>query len=221
MSNSPLVSITNLSPNRNAPRNHVIDTITIHCVAAQASAQRIGEIFKPTSKKASCNYGIGYDGKIVLVVDEANRSWCSSNRDNDHRAITIEVASDNYAPYAVKDAAYNSLINLCVDICKRNGIPELRWKADKKLIGQTDKQNMTVHRWFANKACPGDWLYSRMDEIADTVNARLKAKDEPKKLYRVQIGAYEKKTNAEKCLQKAKDAGFKDAYIIEVEEVTS
>jgi hypothetical protein len=122
---------------------------------------------------------IGKDGRIALIVDEADRSWCTSNRDNDHRAITIEVASGNKHPYTVTAAAYESLINLLVDICKRNpGIGELRWKADKSLIGHPEKQNMTVHRWFANKACPGEYLYSRHSQIAAEVNKRLKPEPE-------------------------------------------
>jgi len=105
-----------------------------------------------------------------MYVEENYRSWCSSNRANDHRAITIECASDKTHPYAINDKVYKSLIKLCADICKRNGIKRLLWKGDKKLIGQVDKQNMTVHRWFYNKACPGDYIYSRLGRIADEVN---------------------------------------------------
>lgn len=173
MSNSPLVSYTKISPNRTSPRNHVIDTITIHCVVGQCSVETLGEVFAPTSREASSNYGIGYDGKIGMYVEEKDRSWCSSNSSNDNRAITIEVASDTTHPYAVKDAAYKSLINLLVDICQRNDIKELKWKADKSLVGQVDKQNMTVHRWFANKSCPGDYLYNLHYDIAKEVNTRL------------------------------------------------
>ena len=173
MSNSPLVSYTKISPNRTSPRNHKIDTITIHCVVGQYDLETIGNIFSPPSAQASCNYGISYDGKVGMYVEEKDRSWCSSNRANDNRAITIEVASDTTHPYAVKKAAYDKLIDLLVDICKRNGIPKLLWKADKNLIGQVDKQNMTVHRWFDNKECPGEYLYSRHGEIARLVNQRL------------------------------------------------
>ena len=175
MSNSSLVSYTKISPNRTSPRNHKIDVVTIHCYVGQVTVEQAGEWFSDPNCEASCNYAIGCDGKIALIVDEGDRSWCSSNRDNDHRAITIEVASATKHPYTVTAAAYESLINLLVDICKRNpGIGELRWKADKSLIGQTDKQNMTVHRWFATKACPGEYLYSRHSQIAAEVNARLK-----------------------------------------------
>lgn len=173
MSNSPLVNFTKISPNKTSPRNHVIDTITIHCVVGQASVEALGSLFADPNRQASSNYGIGYDGKIGMYVEEKDRSWCSSNRENDQRAITIEVASDNKYPYAVNDAAYKALIDLLVDICKRNSIKELLWKNDKSLIGQVDKQNMTVHRWFANKECPGEYLFSRHGQIADEVNAIL------------------------------------------------
>ena len=171
--NSPLVSYTRISPNRTINRNHAIDTITIHCVVGQCSVETLGNIFAPESRQASCNYGIGSDGRIGMYCEEKDRSWCSSNAANDHRAVTIEVASDTKHPYAVNDKAYAALIDLCTDICKRNGIKKLLWKADKSLIGQVDKQNMTVHRWFANKSCPGDYLYNRHSEIAELVNKRL------------------------------------------------
>jgi len=173
MSNSPLVSYTKISPNRTSPRNHAIDTITIHCVAGQCTVETLGNIFADRNREASSNYGIGPDGRVGMYVEESDRSWCSSNRDNDHRAVTIEVASDSKHPYAVTDAAYQSLLRLVTDICMRNGIKELKWKGDKHLVGQPDKQNMTVHRWFANKDCPGEYLYSRHAKIAAEVNARL------------------------------------------------
>ena len=171
--NSPLVDYVKISPNRTSPRNHKIDTITIHCVVGQCSVETLGNVFAPSSRQASSNYGIGYDGKIGMYVEEKDRSWCSSNTANDHRAITIEVASDTTDPYAVNDKAYAALIELLVDICKRNNIKQLKWQGDKSLIGQVDKQNMTVHRWFANKSCPGDFLYERHGAIADAVNKKL------------------------------------------------
>lgn len=178
MSNSPLICYTKISPNRNSPRNHVIDTITIHCMAGNCSIETCGEVFYPTSRGASSNYGIGSDGRIAMYVEEKDRSWCTSSKSNDNRAITIEVANDGGADtgWHVSDAAYKSLINLCVDICKRNNIKELKWKGDKSLIGQVDKQNMTVHRWFAAKDCPGDYLYNLHGQIAAEVNARLGVK---------------------------------------------
>lgn len=179
MGYSPLATCIKLSPNRTSPRNHEIDTISIHCVVGQFTAERILKMdrFVNYDPKygASCNYAVGYDGSIGVGVDENDRSWCTSNKPNDHRAITIEVASDTFHPYKVTDAAYKALINLLVDICQRNNIPKLRWRGDKSLIGQVDKQNMTVHRWFANKACPGDYLYYRHGQIAREVNAKLNA----------------------------------------------
>lgn len=174
MSNSPLVQYTKLSPNKTSHRTHVIDTVSIHCVVGQCSVETLGEVFATPTRYASSNYGVGYDGKIGMYVEEKDRSWCTSSTSNDNRAITIEVASDTAHPYAVTEAAYNGLIRLLVDICQRNpGISRLRWKGDKSLIGQTDQQNMTVHRWFANKACPGDYLYNLHDKIVDEVNRRL------------------------------------------------
>lgn len=175
MSNSSLVNYTKISPNRTSPRKHKIDTITIHCVAGQCSVERLGEIFAPKSRMASANYGIGPDGRIGMYVEEKDRSWCSSSSSNDNRAITIEVASDAKHPYAVTNAAYEALIELLVDICKRNKIESLKWHGDKSLIGQIDKQNMTVHRWFAKKECPGQYLYERHGQIAAEVNKKLKS----------------------------------------------
>lgn len=171
--NSPLVSYTKISPNRTPNRNHAIDTITIHCVVGQCSVETLGQVFAPTSRQASSNYGIGTDGRVGMYVEEKDRSWCSSSASNDNRAVTIEVASDMTHPYKVNDKAYAALIELVADICKRNGIKELKWKADKSLIGKVDQQNMTVHRWFANKSCPGDYLYNLHGDIAKKVNAKL------------------------------------------------
>lgn len=176
MSNSPLVNYTKISPNKNSPRNHKIDTITIHCYVGQASVESMGAWFAETAAKCSCNYGIGSDGRIALIVDEKDRSWCSSSSSNDNRAITIECASDRTEPYAINNKVYESLIKLCADICKRNNIKELKWKADKSLIGQVDKQNLTVHRWFASyKTCPGTYIYNRLGQIAKEVNTKLGA----------------------------------------------
>ena len=180
MSNSPLVTYTKLSPNHSGKRNHAIDTVTIHCMAGNASVETCGAIFADPARGASSNYGIGSDGRIALYVDEANRSGCTSNAANDHRAITIEVANNGGAPdWPVSDKAYESMIKLLVDICQRNpGIGRLRWQGDKSLIGQVAKQNMTVHRWFAAKACPGNYLYNKHTEIAAEVNRRLEGEDE-------------------------------------------
>ena len=174
MSNSKLVSYTKLSPNHSGKRNHKIDTISIHCMAGNLSVEGCGALFARSSTQASSNYGIGSDGRIALYVDESNRSWCTSSASNDNRSITVEMANITAdEPYPCSQQAYNSLINLLVDICQRNGIKKLLWKGDPSLIGQVDKQNMTVHRWFANKSCPGEWLYQRHGQIAKEVNERL------------------------------------------------
>lgn len=187
--NSPLVDYVRLSPNNSGLRNHKIDCIAIHCVVGQCSVETIGRIFAPTSKAASSNYGIGYDGKVGMYVEEKNRSWCTSSSIVDNRAITIEVASDATEPYTVKPAAFEKLIVLCADICKRNNIKKLLWKADPSLLTfdedgfvatvQADQQNMIVHRWTTHgrKSCPGTYLYNKHYEIAERVNKLLDAED--------------------------------------------
>ena len=129
--NSPLVSYTKLSPNHSGQRTRKIDRITPHCVVGQCSVEQLGDIFLPASREASCNYGIGADGRVGMYVEEKNRSWCSSSNANDQRAVTIECASDGAEPYAFRDVVYKSLITLCVDICKRNGKTKLLWLEDK------------------------------------------------------------------------------------------
>lgn len=175
--NSPLVAYTKLSPNHSGQRTHSIDRITPHCVVGQLSAESICGCFTSTDRQASCNYGIGTDGRVSLCVEEKNRSWCSSSRENDQRAITIECASDKSEPYAMNDKVYATLINLCVDICQRNGKKKLLWLADKnKTLGYTpaaDEMVLSVHRWFANKSCPGNWLYARLGDLATQVTAKL------------------------------------------------
>ena len=226
MSNSPLVSYTKISPNKSSPRNHKIDTVTIHCVVGQCSVETLGNVFAPTSRQASSNYGVGVDGRIGMYVEEKDRSWCSSNAANDNRAITIEVASDTKEPYAVNAKAYAALIDLLVDICKRNGIKELVWSTNKAdRVNHKNGCNMTVHRDYANKSCPGTYLYERHAQIASEVNKRLGSmniKPEPEKpsgsLYRVQTGAFKVKANADAMLAKVKAKGF-SAYVTKVEEL--
>ena len=182
MSNSALVTYTQISPNKTIPRNNTIDRITPHCVVGQCSAERIGEIFAPSSRQASSNYGIGYDGKIGMYVEEKDRSWCSSSGANDHRAITIEIASDTAHPYAMNEKAYNAFLELATDICKRYGKSKLLWISDKTTAlaytTKADEMILTVHRWFANKSCPGDWLYSRLGDAAKIVTEKLQSEKE-------------------------------------------
>lgn len=176
--NSPLISYTKLSPNHSGARTHNIDRITPHCVVGQLSVESLGNCFISPSRKASCQYGIGSDGRIGMYCEEKNRSWCSSSNENDQRAITIECASDKTHPYAFKEVVYNRLIDLCVDICKRYNKDTLLWFNDKnKALSYNPRPNemvLTVHRWFAKKACPGDWLYNRLGDLANKVNAKLK-----------------------------------------------
>ena len=193
MSTSSIVDYVKYSPNRSR-RNSDIDTVTIHCVVGQTSVEALGDWFCNPACKASSNYGVGFDGRIGEYVPEGYRAWSTGGKDrngqtifvnsisgsmNDHRAITIEVASDTTHPYAVTAAAYEGLIKLLVDICKRHPkIGRLRWMNDKNLVGQVQLQNMTAHRWFALKSCPGDYLYNRFGDIAEKVNKQLEYMEE-------------------------------------------
>lgn len=226
MSNSSLVAYTKLSPNHSGKRTHCIDRITPHCVVGQCTAEGLGEWFEKSSTQASSNYGIDRNGRVGLYVDEGNRSWCSSSNANDQRAVTIECASDTKEPYTMNDSVYATLIKLCTDICKRNGKTKLIWIADKtKALAyapKSDEMLLTVHRWFANKSCPGDWLYSRLADVAAKVTANLgggsseSKSDESGVLYRVQVGAYTVKANADNMLAKLKADGF-DTYMIQAD----
>lgn len=275
MSNSSLVSYTKLSPNCDHPRNHAIDKITIHHMAGNLSVETCGNLFANPNREASANYGIGSDGRVGLYVDEGDRAWASASPSNDNRAVNIEVANDaTGGDWPVSNAAYSKLIDLCVDICQRNGIKALNY------TGGADG-NLTEHRMFVATACPGPYLHERMGRIAAEVNSRLSAapaksvdevarevirsewgngsdrrqrleaagydynavqdrvnailtgdapeqptpaepvepSPEPEqpatdKLYRVQVGAFAVRENAEKMLQRLKDAGF-DGYIRE------
>ena len=211
-----MVAYIRLSPNHSGQRTHSIDRITPHCVVGQLSAESICGCFTSPSRQASCNYGIGTDGKVSLCVEEKNRSWCSSSNANDQRAVTIECASDKMEPYAMNSRVYDSLIKLCTDICKRNGKKKLLWLGDRnKTLNYTPKSDemvLTVHRWFANKSCPGGWLYARLGDLAAKVTAALDTEASADKaasqLYRVrktwsdsklQKGAFSVLANAKKC----------------------
>ena len=221
MVKSSLATVVVESPNRSSPRMSNIDTITIHCMAGNLSVESCGALFAKSSRKASSNYGIGSDGRIACYVGEEDRSWCSSNRANDNRAITIEVANDGGADtgWHVSDNAYKSLISLLVDICRRNNITKLVWSNSKSdRVNHKNGCNMTVHRDFANKSCPGDYLYSLHSKIAKEVNSSLGVVKEDKpanKLYRVQVGAYSVKKNAINMQNKLKSYGI-ESIIVEV-----
>lgn len=217
--NSSMVAYTKLSPNHSGQRNHSIDRITPHCVVGQISAEGLGDWFARSTTQASSNYGIDKDGRVGLYVEEKNRSWCSSSSANDNRAVTIECASDTAEPYWMNDKVYATLIQLCTDICKRNGKTKLLWFADKSVTlayePAADEMVLTVHRWFANKSCPGNWLYARLGDVASKVTAALGGSQQTSgsqtpanTYYRVrktwadsksQKGAYKILANATKC----------------------
>ncbi len=215
--NSSLVSYTRLSPNNSGGRTHKIDRITPHCVVGQMQIESMLDWFSHSTTKASANYGIGTDGRIGLCVPESVRSWCSSSAENDQRAVTIECASDKMEPYAFNDAVYKALVLLCVDICKRNGKKTLLWIPDKdKALSyklKSDEMLLTVHRWFANKACPGTWMYNRMGKLASEVTWRLSDDFQPV-CYRVQAGKYPDKASAIVLRDEVKAKGF-PAIVIE------
>ncbi len=175
--NSSMVAYTKLSPNHSGQRTMAIDRITPHCVVGQCTAEGLGDWFAKSSTQASSNYGIDKDGRVGMYVEEKNRSWCSSSNANDQRAITIECASDTTEPYAFRDVVYKKLIELCIDICKRNRKNKLIWFGDKdKTLNYSPKSGemiLTVHRWFANKSCPGNWMYARMGDLAEKVTKAL------------------------------------------------
>lgn len=181
--NSPLVSVTRLSPNHSGQRTHAIDRITPHCVVGYCTAEGLGGWFAAPSTQASSNYGIDKDGRVGLYVEEKNRSWCTSSKANDQRAITIECASDTKKPYSFRDVTYQKLVELCVDICRRNGKNRLIWIEDKNTaLNYTPgagEMLLTVHRWFANKSCPGNWLFARMGDLAARVTAALESSTQP------------------------------------------
>lgn len=186
MSNSPLVDYTQWSPNYSEGRVKT-DIITIHMVVGQASVEALGEVFSKPARQASSTYGVGSDGRIGQYVDESDRPWTSSSPWNDNRAITIETASDSYYPYAVNYVAYEALIKLCADICKRHGKTKMVWyptweEFEAQYGGHNDGKTMymTLHRWFAATSCPGAYLEEHMADIARRVTELIT----PKKTYK-------------------------------------
>ena len=212
---SPLVVYTKLSPHNSGPRTRSVDRITPHCTAASCDIETLGNWFAMDSTRASSNYGIDRQGRVGLFVPEAYRSWCTSSNANDQRAVTIECSSAHSAPNAIDPAASSRLIELCVDICQRHGKTQLLWISDRTtaLAYEQGPEEMllTVHRWFSATACPGNWLMERMQQLADTVTSMLA---ESAKIYRVQVGAYRDRSNAERRLQQLQAAGI-DGFIVE------
>ena len=231
MSNSPLVDIEMITQNK-TPRTAKIDTITIHHMATISTAQACAASFLPSARKASANYCIGNDGDVALSVPEDYRSWCSSSYENDNRAITIEVSNDGRWPdWHVGDVAMEKLLELCVDICQRNGIERLNYTGDTT-------GNLTMHKWFQSTLCPGPYLESKFPWIAEEVNRRLGVAEVPEEIpdealdekpeeipeeepvkentiYRVQVGAYSVKDNAVRMRDKLRTEGYPDAFIVE------
>lgn len=212
MTFSKLISSIRRSPNNSGNRIYKLNRFTPHCFVGWVDTKRIGDEFEQASRQASCNYGIGKQGDIIGIVPEEYRSWCSDSKDNDNRAITVECASNNVYPYDMTMQTYNSLVKLAVDICKRNGKKRMTWIPDKtkalKYQPADDEMLITVHRWFAAKSCPGDWLYNRLGSFAEQVTTELTPN-----YYRVQLGAFKYDFYAKAYLATVKKKGFSDAFI--------
>lgn len=167
--NSPLTEYVFLSPNADFPRAEKIEKITIHHMAGDLALETLGLSFSNRDRRASSNYAVDSQGRVAMYVEESNRAWTSSSPENDHRAVTIEVANDEIeGDWHVSDAAFDKLIDLCADICRRNNIPELVFTGDTN-------GNLTLHKMFNSETqCPGPYLESRMEDIVRLVNERLK-----------------------------------------------
>lgn len=167
--NSPLIDYVYLSPIADFPREDAIQKITIHHMADTIGLERLGEIFSEGDRRSSSNYAIDVEGRVALYVEESNRAWTSSSPENDHQAVTIEVANDEIGgEWHVSGASYEALIRLCTDICLRNGIEALEYTGDAE-------GNLTIHKMFSDRTeCPGPYLEGKMPEIAAEVSRRLK-----------------------------------------------
>lgn len=207
MSNSSLISYTNLTKNHSNGRGgKKISTIIIHHMASKSTAKQCADYFASTKKMVSANYTIGYDGDIALSVSEENRSWCSGKSIADNPAITIECANDDTTKWTVSDKTIKSLINLCADVCKRNGIKELTFTGDTK-------GNLQAHRMWDATFCPGDYLYGKLPYIAEQVNAILNpTTDTSNTVYTIQCGAFKSKKNADALCEQIKKSGF-DCFV--------
>lgn len=211
------------SPNHSGRRTKKLAIITPHIIVGMATMSSLGNMFSNKSRGASSNYGVCVDG-IVGIVDENNRSWCSSSEWNDQQAITIEVASTTTDPFVVTNDCFNMLVDLCVDICRRNGfkrminsssLADLKNKLNTK---SDDTVVLSKHNFYANKSCPGRYLGGKFDELANLVTMRLSniKEDNTNKggniVYKVQVGSYTSKANADAMVLRLKRAGF-DAII--------
>lgn len=209
---SKLATLTDLSPNNSGHRQYEVTRITPHVVVGQFDAQTVASWFADTKRKASANYIIGKSGEILCNVEEQNRAWTSGSFDNDNRAITIECASGLTAPYELNEKVYESLINLTVDICQRYNKRRVVWYDDKLIRTQpkSDELLITAHYFFQNVECFGKWLKDKMPDFVSKVNARLSDT-----IYRVQVGAFRNKDNAERLRDKLRAEGYTDAFITE------
>lgn len=154
------VSIPAHQGNYTRGRSEKITKITLHHMAGVLSAQRCGELFQVVGRNGSAHYGIGNDGTIAQYVDEADTAWTDGNWESNCRSVTIETSnSATGGDWKVSDAALRSLIKLCADIAKRNGLGKL-------VAGK----NLTWHSMYAATACPGPYLKSKMDYIAAEAN---------------------------------------------------
>jgi hypothetical protein len=184
--NSSLVSMVSISPNRSIGRYNIVNgvriapitkitKITIHHWAGVGTLDTFKNIVMNPNREMSANYAIDVIGKIGLFCPEADRSWCSSSQWNDNRAITIEVSNSAYGDasgWPISDASYKALIRLCVDICKRNGIPKLEFTGDKN-------GSLTYHYMYAATGCPGPYIKARTQQICNDVNAQLQTASTP------------------------------------------
>lgn len=147
-------------------RGYKVCKITPHHMAGVLSGEQCAKMFQNANRQASANYCIGNDGEIVLSVAEENRAWTSANQENDCQAITIEVSNcESGGDWRVSEVAWNSLVKLCIDICKRYNF--------KLNYDGTKDGSLTRHNMFAATSCPGAYLQGRFQELADTVNAQL------------------------------------------------
>ena len=192
MSNSSLVNTTvwcaegNYTHGRSG-RN--IEMVALHHMAGVLSAEQCGSIFQQSGRGASANYGIGYDGKIGLYVDEYNTAWANSNWDSNCKSVSIELSNSSVGgDYPVSDTVLNKAIDLITDIFKRNNL--------------------------------GDYVRSKLDYIVDKVNEKLglnsnSGTSSNDNLYKVQVGAFSKKENAEKLANEIKNKGVDTCIITE------
>lgn len=169
ISETVLASSSNYTNGRSGNK---ICKITPHHMSGKLSGRRCAELFQNPSRQASANYCIGFDGEIVGCVDEDNRAWTSSSRSNDYQSITIEVSNcENGNQWKVSDASWNSLVKLCVDICRRYNF--------KLTYDETPNGSLTRHNMFANTDCPGPYLQSKFPELVQVVNAELDGETKP------------------------------------------